>query len=100
MHDDVGDPAMISESVVRGSIVDSWLERRGLPKGQESLVLQVAPLGHPHDLWIIEASTALVGDVGWLADLGENLCHGSPIAASGRLKDGGLLSATALQIDR
>ena len=36
------------------------------------------------DLLIVEAEASLVSDRGWLQDLGENLCHGSPVAAVGR----------------
>ena len=38
---------------------------------------------------IVEAEASLVPDRGWLEDLGENLCHGSPVAAVGRRDPGG-----------
>ena len=49
---------------------------------------------------IVQADTSLVPDRYWLEDLGENLCHGSPVAAVGRLTLGGLLSATQIQLVR
>ena len=64
------------------------------------LVLQVAPRGRPKDLMIVEAEASLVPDLGWLEDLGENLCHGSPVAAVGRLTLSGFFSATQLRLAR
>lgn len=90
----------VSELVIQGSIVDSWLERRGDRRTASSVVFQVAPRGSPRDIWIVEASPALVSDTGWLEDLGENLCHGSPIAATGRMSDGGCITATTLRLER
>jgi hypothetical protein len=91
---------MDSELCVLGSIIDSWVEPSG-PVGKAArLVLQVAPRGRPHDLMIVEASTSLVPDDGWLEDLGENLCHGSPVSAVGRMTLGGLLSARRIVLDR
>ncbi len=91
---------MDSEMVVTGAIVDSWVEPAGIPRVGSRLVLQVAPVGHPKDLMIVEAETSLVPDRGWLEDLGENLCHGSPVAAVGRLDLKGLLWATQLRLAR
>jgi hypothetical protein len=54
----------------------------------------------PGDLLIVQADASLVPDGGWLQDLGENMCHGSPIAAVGRLTLGGLLAATQIQFVR
>ena len=91
---------MGSELVVKGAIVDSWVEPPGPPRDGSRLVLQVAPKGRPGDLMIVEAAASLVPDRGWLEDLGENLCHGSPVAAVGRLTLAGLLAATHLQLAR
>jgi hypothetical protein len=91
---------MASEAVVSGSIVDSWVERRGPWPAESRLVIQVAPLGEPGDLWIVEASPALVPDDGWLADLRENLCHGSPVSAEGWVEEGGFLTAKRLRLER
>jgi len=85
---------------VTGAIVDSWVEPAGLPRDGSRLVLQVAPLGRPKDLMIVEAAASLVGDRGWLEDLGENLCHGSPVAAVGRLNLSGFFCATQLRLAR
>ena len=52
------------------------------------------PQGSARDLMIVEAEASLVPDRHWLEDLGENLCHGSPVAAVGRLTLGGFFSAT------
>ncbi len=91
---------MTAESTITGAIVDSWVEPSSAPDGPSRLVLQVAPLGRPLDLLIVEAEASLVGDRGWLADLGENLCHGSPVAAVGRFNVAGMLNATKLKLDR
>ena len=91
---------MDREMVVTGAIVDSWVEPAGSTSLGSRLVLQVAPSGHPKDLMIVEAEASLVGDRGWLQDLGENLCHGSPVAAVGRLNLQGLLWATQLRLAR
>ena len=48
----------------------------------------------------MEAEASLVGDPGWLEDLGENLCHGSPVLAIGREMFNGFLAATCLQLAR
>ena len=71
---------MNAESTVIGAIIDSWVEHPGVSGESSRLVIQVAPLGHPKELLIVEAETSLVGDRDWLEDLGENLCHGSPVA--------------------
>jgi hypothetical protein len=92
-----GDP-MDKEMMVTGAIIDSWVEPAGLPRDGSRLVLQVAPAGHPKDLLIVEAEASLVGDRGWLLDLGENLCHGSPVAAVGRCNVSGFLMATQLRL--
>lgn len=91
---------MGSEMVVNGAIVDSWLEPARSIGEEARLVLQVAPKGHPKDLMIVEAEASLVTDRGWLQDLGENLCHGSPVAAVGRMSLSGLILATQLRIAR
>ena len=91
---------MDSEELVTGAIVDSWVEPSGTYGDGSRLVLQVAPRGRPGDLMIVEAEASLVSDRGWLEDLGENLCHGSPVAAVGRLNLAGLLRATRLQLAR
>ena len=64
------------------------------------LVLQVAPRGHPKDLVIVEADVSLVSDRLWLEDLGENLCHGSPVVAIGSRSFNGLFAASRLQLTR
>jgi hypothetical protein len=89
---------MDQEMMVTGAIIDSWVEPAGLPRDGSRLVLQVAPSGHPKDLLIVEAEASLVGDRGWLLDLGENLCHGSPVAAIGRRNVSGFLMATQLHL--
>ena len=89
-----------SDLEIRGAIVDSWLEPAGLLLDTSRLVLQVVPAGRPKDLLILEAEASLVGDRGWLEDLGENLCHGSPVAAVGRLALNGLIRATQLHLAR
>ncbi len=91
---------MDSEMVVDGAIVDSWVEPAGSTGKSRRLVLQVAPKGRPSDLMIVEAEASLVPDRGWLEDLGENLCHGSPVAAVGRLTLRGFFSATQLHLAR
>lgn len=92
---------MEPEQIVNGAIVDSWVEPSGPPRKGTRLVLQVAPRGgRPGDLMIVEAEASLVPDAGWLEDLGENMCHGSPIAASGRLTLSGLLAARTLTLVR
>lgn len=92
--------AMNSEATITGAIIDSWVEPAAAADGPKRLVLQVAPLGRPRDLLIVEAEASLVGDRGWLDDLGENLCHGSPVAAVGRFNVAGMLNATKLKLDR
>lgn len=91
---------MESELVVNGAIVDSWVEPSGMNEEASRLVLQVAPKGRPRDLVIIEAEASLVPDRGWLEDLGENLCHGSPVLAIGRRMLNGFVSARCLQLVR
>ena len=76
---------MESEMVVTGAIVDSWVEPAGQPGEGSSPGPPGRPQGRPKDLMIVEAEASLVPDRGWLEDLGENLCHGSPVAAVGRL---------------
>ena len=88
------------EVVVRGAIIDSWVEPSGKTENASRLVLQVAPKGRPRDLVIVEAKASLVPDRGWLEDLGENLCHGSPVYAIGRRMLNGFLAATCLQLVR
>ena len=89
---------MDQEILVTGAIGDSWLERAHLSGAGSRLVLQVAPSGHPKELMIVEAEAALVPDRGWLQDLGENLCHGLPVSAVGRLTLSGLFSATEIRL--
>jgi len=91
---------MDAEMVVTGAIVDSWVEPSGRLDDASRLFLQVAPKGRPKDLMIVEAEASLVPDRGWLQDLGENLCHGSPVAAVGRLTLGGFFSATQIRLAR
>jgi hypothetical protein len=88
------------EMVVKGAIIDSWIERTSADGDGSRLVLQVAPQGRPHDLLIVEASASVVPDRGWLEDLQENLCHGSPVAAVGRLNLDGQLLATHIEFAR
>ena len=85
---------------VTGAIIDSWVEPAGLPRDGSRLVLQVAPAGRPKDLLIVEAEASLVNDQDWLEDLGENLCHGSPVTAFGRFGLTGLMWATQLRLAR
>ena len=91
---------MGSESEIRGAIIDSWVEPSRSPDALSWLILQVAPSGRPRDLMIVQAAASLVPDLGWLQDLGENLCHGSPVAAVGSLNLDGELLATRLQLAR
>ena len=91
---------MNAEATITGAIIDSWVEPPGVPGEALRLVIQVAPAGRPEDLLIVEASASLVGDRGWLEDLGENLCHGSPVAAVGRFNLAGMLNATQLKLAR
>lgn len=95
-----GEQGMESETVVTGAIVDSWVEPAGAVRERSRLVLQVAPKGRPKDLMIVEAEASVVSDRSWLEDLGENLCHGSPVAAVGRLTLGGFFSATQIRLAR
>ena len=94
------DMGMDTELSVSGAIVDSWIEPSGIIGDESRVVLQVAPWGRPGALLIVEASTTLVPDLGWREDLSANLCHGSPVAAIGRLTVGGMLAATRLELDR
>jgi len=91
---------MDKEIVVTGAIVDSWVESSGSAGDESRLVLQVAPRGRPKDLMIVEAEASLVPDHGWLEDLRSNLCHGSPVAAVGRLNLSGFFSASQLNLAR
>ena len=91
---------MDAEMMITGAIIDSWVEPSGTYGDGSRLVLQVAPRGRPGDLMIVEAEASLVPDLGWLQDLGENLCHGSPVAAVGKLTHGGFFSATQIHLDR
>ena len=91
---------MDTEMVVTGAIVDSWVEPSGSLDDHSRLFLQVAPKGRPRDLMIVEAEASLVPDRNWLQDLGENLCHGSPVAALGRLTLGGFFWATQIRLAR
>jgi hypothetical protein len=91
---------MDADMVVTGAIIDSWVEPAGSFREDSRLVLQVAPQGRPKDLMIVEAEASLVPDRTWLEDLGENLCHGSPVAAVGRLTLRGFISAKSLHLAR
>ncbi len=92
---------MGSQVAVRGAIIDSWVEPPGSSVREGArLVLQVAPRGRPRDLMIVEAAASLLPDDNWLADLSENLCHGSPVAIVGRLTTPNMLSATQLVLQR
>jgi len=91
---------MDSDAIIDGAIVDSWVEPAGSFGVNSRLVLQIAPKGRPRDLMIVEAEASLVPDRGWLQDLGENMCHGSPVAAVGRLDLAGMLRATQLRLAR
>ena len=99
-----GDPReggrMDGQTSIEGAIIDSWVERSGPLRREPRLVLQIAPKGRPVDLLIVEGATSLVSDGGWLEDLGENLCHGSPVAAKGRLNVDGQLRATRIELER
>ncbi len=88
------------EMLVQGAIIDSWVEPAGDFSLGSRLVLQVAPKGRPKDLLIVEAAASLLGDCGWVQDLGENLCHGSPVNAVVRSTTAGQLKATKLNIAR
>ena len=88
------------DTVVTGAIVDSWVELSGPTRPVSRLVLQVAPVGRPEDLLIVEVEASLVPDGNWLEDLGENLCHGSPVKAVGRLNLAGFFAATQLRLVR
>ena len=92
---------MGADVLIRGAIVDSWVEpaHPGRPAGP-LLVLQLAPPGRSRELTIVEAATHLLPDDGWLEDLGENLCHGSLVAARGRWLNSGFLAATEIDLDR
>lgn len=89
---------MESELVVTGTLVDSWVEPAGPAAEASRLVLQVRPRGRPGDLMIVEAAADLIADRGWLEDLGENLCHGFPIAAIGRCAKNGFFWARKLDL--
>ena len=91
---------METEMVVTGAIVDSWIESVESSVDGARVVLQVAPRGCPSDLVIVEAEPSLVPDRYWLEDLGENLCHGSPVQAVGRRLFNGFFAATRLQLVR
>lgn len=90
---------MESDLEVSGAIIDSWVEPRGQEDGTR-VVLQVAPKGCPRDLIFVEAEASLVPDDGWLEDLSENTCHGSPVRAFGRRMLNGFITATQLQLVR
>ena len=84
---------------IHGAIVDSWLELSGPAGRGPRVVLQLATKERPRDLLIVEAEMSLV-ERDWLQDLGENLCHGSPVAAIGLVQNSGLIQATHLQFAR
>ena len=85
---------------VRGAIVDSWVEPAGSCGWDSRVVLQVAPRGRFRELVTVEAEATLLSDLGWLADLGENLCHGCPIRIEARVEPGGTIEVTDLELDR
>ena len=91
---------MNSELLVKGAIIDSWVEGNHTQGESPRLVLQVAPRGRPREMVIVEAEASLVPDSGWLEDLGANLCHGSPVSATVRQTIGGLFRASSLQLVR
>jgi hypothetical protein len=91
---------MDRELNITGAIVDSWVERAKTTWDSTRVILQVVSKDRPGDLLIVQADASLVPDRGWLEDLGENMCHGSPVAAVGRLTLGGLISATQIQLVR
>lgn len=90
---------MESDFEVSGAIIDSWIEPCRIDDSTR-VVLQVAPKGRPRELVFVEAEASLVPDDGWLEDLGENSCHGSPVRAFGRRMLNGFISATQLQLVR
>ncbi|WP_165250886.1 hypothetical protein [Paludisphaera soli] len=85
---------------VSGAIIDSWVEACGGVDDSARVVLQVAPKGRPRELVIVEAETSLLPDGGWLEDLSENTCHGSPVRAIGHRMLNGFISAKRLQLIR
>lgn len=85
---------------VSGAIVDSWVEPAGHCDWNSKLVLQIAPRGRSRELVIAEAEAVLVPDLGWLADLAENLCHGSPVSIRLRRGQDGALKVTHLDLTR
>ena len=85
---------------VIGAIVDSWVEPAGRCDWNSKLVLQIAPRGRSRELVIAEAAATLVPDLGWLADLAENLCHGSPVSIRLRRGRDGALQVTHLELGR
>ena len=89
-----------SESFVEGVIIDSWVEPASPAHAGPRLVMQVALLGHPQDLVIIEAETSLVSDRLWLEDLSENVCLGIPVLAMGSRSLNGRFAATRLKLTR
>ncbi len=91
---------MDTQLELHGSIIDSWVERSKAPFTEKRLVIQVAPRGRPGDMMIVEAAATLVPDRGWLEDLAENVCHGSPVQAYGRLTLDGQLAADKLCLVR
>ncbi len=92
---------MISELEVMGLIVDSWVESLEPTRQRKQLVLQIAPRGGmPGDLVTIEAPAALVPDKGWLQDLGENTCYGSPVSARCQRDTRGRITAHQLELAR
>lgn len=91
---------MECERTIAGAIVDSWIERAGVPGDSGRVVLQIAPRGKPRELMIVEVASNLIPDRYWLEDLGENLCHGSLVSAVGWMTQGGLLNATQVILAR
>ena len=84
----------------RGAIVDSWVEPAGSCDWDSRVVLQVAPRGRYRELLTVEAEATLFSDLGWLADLGENLCHGCPIRLEARVDPGGMIEVIGLELNR
>ncbi|RUL89658.1 hypothetical protein [Tautonia sociabilis] len=93
-------PVDLDEIAVSGTIVDSWVEPAGSCDWDSTLVLQVVTRDRPRELVTVEAEAVLVPDLGWLADLGENLCHGSPVRLRAQRGLGGELVVTFLVLDR
>jgi hypothetical protein len=96
----ITDVSVKPETFVTGLIMDSWVRSTKVTDARSCLVLQVAQLERPHTLVFVEADSSLVPNRRWLEDLGENLCHGSPVVALGARQCDGVFAATRLQLTR